>query len=161
MRVAAAIIVLVIGAVACSSKDDGSAIPAPDHTQSPGREFNVESVVGYWTGDWGEIYLTEAADGRITGAYRYDEGVVTGDLSGDTFVGRWCQAPYVDDVDRGPVEFRFLMIEGVPSIDGRWKYDADGAELGWREDWDLQERTAAAPPAELLDRANDMTKRCR
>jgi hypothetical protein len=127
-------------------------------TQAP--PVRVDAIVGYWTGDWGDLLLVDGGGGRVDGAYSFDRGAVTGTLSGGTFVGRWCEEPRAGPTDEGPVEFTFVLVNGRWQIDGRWKYDSDGAAGAWREDWDLSERSGSAPTRELAERAADARQLC-
>ncbi len=117
-------------------------------------------VLGYWTGDWGDMLLNDGGGGVIVGAYAYDDGVLTGTFVGNSFRGRWCEQPRASGTDQGPVEFTFVEVGGQRQIDGRWKYDSDGAGAQWREDWDLTEQSSSSPPADLVQRTKDPSLRC-
>ena len=108
--------------------------------------MRATDVLGSWTGDWGDLYLEQLTDGLVVGAYGYDEGVLVGRLVGNSFQGTWCEVPTrAGPGDAGPVELTFVLADGRRTIDGRWRYAGDPAGSAWREDWDLTDRSTAAP----------------
>ncbi|RMH42684.1 MAG: hypothetical protein D6689_07390 [Deltaproteobacteria bacterium] len=112
-------------------------------------EFVTAELVGFWTGDWGDMVLREVGD-EVWGAYRHDDGTVVLRWDADDVLrGWWSEAPSRNpDQDAGEVEFRFARDGDAIVLDGRWRYGTSGA---WREDWDLR-RSPQAPPADLESR---------
>ncbi|MGE0546148.1 MAG: hypothetical protein AB7O24_31890 [Kofleriaceae bacterium] len=124
--------------------------PAPPAAASP-------DVTGYWTGDWGRLLLRSEGD-SVRGVYDHDKGTVTGKMSGDTFVGWWCEVPSRSpEKDAGDVEMKFMAAaDGVRTIDGKWRYGASG---DFRDDWDLRWDTGVPAP-ELTKRFDDPSAFC-
>lgn len=122
----------------------------------PVPPIEVNDIVGYWTGDWGDMVLAEGDDGLVVGAYSHDEGTLSGTLDADALLtGWWCEAPSREpDSDAGAVEFQF--IDGGATLDGRWRYGADGE---WSDDWDL-DKVEGDAPAELTARLEDPEAAC-
>ena len=140
--------VLVVG---CSSPTQHQ-VPAP-----PQQPPVVQSVSGYWSGDWGKLVLRET-EGKIIGAYSHDQGTITGTMNGDTLVAWWCEVPSrKPSKDAGDVEMKFLTdSDGKRRIDGKWRYGSEGA---YKEDWDLVFDTGPAPE-DLLKRLDDASAFC-
>jgi hypothetical protein len=118
------------------------------------------------------------ADDDWYGAYRYNDGVVTGRLAGGVFVGRWSEQPAkIDDqksgvdvgaggvrptVDNsGAFSWRAVRRSGGTIIVGCWIYGDDGRSDPEKKflthpGWDLQrlgsKGSPFAEPADLSDR---------
>lgn len=113
------------------------------------RVVVAEDIVGYWSGDWGDMILEREGDGTIVGAYSHDEGLLAGSFAEEVFTGWWCEVPSRQpDSDAGDVEFNFTYQGDVLALDGRWRY---GSEQTMREDWDVTLQSGAGP-AELQAR---------
>ena len=125
---------------------------------NPGGRIPAAEIVGHWTGDWGDLYLTVDRDGTVRGVYPHDTGTITGRMRGDVLYGWWCEAPSRQPSrDAGVVELRFGRDASGLYVDGRWRYGADG---GWHEDWDL--RWVRTPVDQgLLRRLDDPSQFCR
>jgi hypothetical protein len=126
-----------VAVVDASSKDASGDAPL-----APGE------VVGYYSGQWGNMVLRLVGD-EIWGAYTHDQGTIVGRYVDGVLVGWWSEVPSrLPTADAGDVEFRFTRVGNVVRMDGRWRY---GTEQAWREDWDI-DQVNAAPPADLLQR---------
>jgi hypothetical protein len=142
-----------------------TAAPAGSTTTAPsaaGVGTDVNSIVGYWTGDWGEMVL-RAGNGprQVIGVYNHDEGTVNGiyDPATRTFTGWWCETPSrAGPNDAGDVEFRFSGNSNgtFDTLDGKWRYASTG---DFREDWDLR-RSTELPPQALMNRFADNAAFC-
>jgi hypothetical protein len=119
------------------------------------------AFAGFWSGDWGDLVMRIDPGGAVVAAYAHDEGAIVGRLDDDGVMrGWWCEVPSRGpDADAGAVEMRIVLTGGVPTIDGRWKYGDDPA-MDWREDWDISQKSAATPPAELTARLDEATTLC-
>ena len=117
----------------------------------------MQSVSGYWTGDWGKLVLQDDG-GKIRGAYSHDTGTLTGTMNGNVLVAWWCETPSrKPSKDAGDVEMIFLTdADGKRRIDGKWRYGSSGE---FREDWDIT-FDAGAPPEELVKRLDDPSAFC-
>lgn len=88
------------------------------------------SWTGEWETDWGDMTLTQTVV-NVTGTYDYDDGIITGTVSGNTLTGTWAEAPsYAPPHDAGRVEF--VMSADGRSFTGKWCY---GDEDSWGN-WD-------------------------
>lgn len=119
-------------------------------------DVTLAEVLGYYSGDWGEMLLRQVGD-EVWGAYTHDDGTVVGTLEGDTFVGWWSEVPSREPrSDAGEVEFRWFRDEaGAVQLDGRWRYGAEADGNDFREDWDLTAVPDTAGPQSLLERFDD------
>jgi hypothetical protein len=141
MRIATALLLLLLLA-ACSGGGDDEASATTDAPEAVPVELDVSEIVGYWSGDFGDMVLVADGD-EVRGAYTHDEGTVLGTFDGTTFRGWWCEVPSrLPDDDAGYVEFVFLRIDGELLLDGWWTYGSDGEP---DEDWDLVEQTGLGP----------------
>jgi hypothetical protein len=115
--------------------------------------LSVAEVVGFYSGDWGDMVLKEV-NGEIWGAYTHDDGTIVGTFTNGVLVGWWSEIESrLPSRDAGEVEFRFVRRDGEVFIDGRWKYGVDDT---WREDWDIGLVKMTPPPA-LVARFADPT----
>jgi len=137
-----------------TSTSTTSPAPPPAHLATSGE------LVGYWTGDWGDLVMVDGGDGTIVGAYDHDDGVLVGTVQDGRLVGTWCEQPRATDNDKGPVQFDLVQNGTALSIDGRWKYASEPDGSAWREDWDVTTKSTDAPPDALVARANDRSLRC-
>lgn len=120
------------------------------------RIVAAEDIIGYWSGDWGDMILERGADDLVYGAYSHDEGALSGTFADEKMVGRWCEVPSREPVDdAGDVEFSFAYNGDTLALDGRWRYGDQG---DYREDWDVT-RQSGDGPAELQARL-DSELRC-
>lgn len=60
------------------------------------------------------------------GRYDYDDGHLTGTVSGDTLEGRWDEAPTRKGDDAGP--FTFTMSASGKSFTGKWRHESRPTE---------------------------------
>lgn len=136
--------------------------PAPAPASGSATErmdaSQVAPLMGYYTGDWGQLVLRHVGD-EVWGAYTHDAGGVRGTLFADGhFEGVWCEDPSrAGDQDAGLVRFDFTMNAGVPTIDGTWGY---GNATPTNGDWDVVLSKEPAP-AELDARFADTTRFCK
>lgn len=126
-------------------------------TPAPSGPLSAEQVIGFWSGDWGNLVMREQG-GKIHAVYDHDDGTIVGTIVGDKLVGWWCEAPSRQpDGDAGDVEMRFITNEaGQRAIDGRWRY---GTTQDWNEDWDITFSNEPAPEA-LVKRFADSATFC-
>ncbi|HKP58668.1 MAG TPA: hypothetical protein VJV78_18235 [Polyangiales bacterium] len=113
--------------------------------------LRVSDVLGFYSGDWGDMILRKQDD-EIWGAYVHDDGTITGKVDAEgVFVGWWSEVPSREPTnDAGDVEFRWARGTGsVVALDGRWRYGTNG---DWHDDWDVDLVTDRSPPAALSER---------
>lgn len=85
---------------------------------------------GTWSTNWGTMQLVQAGN-QVTGTYVYDNGHITGTVSGNVLTGQWSEAPsYSPPSDAG--DFEFVMGENCNSFTGQWRYGSSG---GWSGHW--------------------------
>jgi len=90
---------------------------------------------GHWTSNqWGEHYIVvEGTTMKVI--YEHDDGRVVGTLNGTTFTGWWTEVPSrKPTADAGAVEFTLIGAGDQRTINGKWRYGANG---NLRENWDL------------------------
>jgi hypothetical protein len=116
--------------------------------------LSVRDVVGFYSGDWGDMLLQPVGD-EVWGTYVYDQGTVVLRVEGGAMVGWWSEVPSrMPSGDAGRVEFRWQRTAlGVIHLDGRWMYGAEQAT--WSENWDLDLVTGREAPVELVQRFSD------
>jgi len=139
-RLSAVGVAIVLGLVvgAC-----GTAKAAPD----PG-------FAGHWTSSqWGEHYiLVDGATTKII--YEHDDGRILGVLDGSKVTGWWTESPSRQPTrDAGTVTFTLTVSGDTRTIDGEWRYGADGNP---RQNWDLT-WVGADIPADIVARFSDAT----
>lgn len=140
------LLLALVSLSACSSGDENDAEPSTTDVRSEAIpvELDVSEIVGYWSGDFGDMVLVADGD-EVRGAYTHDEGTVLGTFDGTTFRGWWCEVPSrLPDDDAGYVEFVFLRLDGELLLDGWWTYGSDGDV---DEDWDLVKQAGEGPEA--------------
>jgi hypothetical protein len=95
---------------------------------SRGRAGNTWT--GTWSTNFNEMRLVQTG-GTVEGRYDYDDGHLTGTVSGNVLKGRWDEAPTRQGPDAGPFEFK-LSADGR-SFTGTWRHESNPTEpLG---DW--------------------------
>jgi len=47
---------------------------------------------GEWDSDWGHMVITQNGN-QVSGTYTYDNGMISGTVSGNTFIGTWAEFP--------------------------------------------------------------------
>jgi hypothetical protein len=108
---------------------------------------------GHWTSSqWGEHYIVvEGSTVRIV--YVHDDGRVLGTLDGTTVTGWWTEAPSRQPTrDAGDVTFTLTETNGTRTVDGTWRYGAEGTT---RQNWDLVWVDATIPPDIATKLADD------
>ncbi len=148
---------LILSACVTSSNGPVGPTPVASGTATAPRPLAAADVVGYWSGDWGNLVFREQGD-KLVASYNHDAGTIVGELVGDKLVGWWCEAPSRGpDQDAGEVEMRFITnADGTRAIDGRWRYGTQGE---WKEDWDIA-FTQSDAPADLVARFDDASAFC-
>jgi hypothetical protein len=122
--------------------------------RNDGGDPGAQAVVGFWTGDWGDLVMRVVGD-EMWGAYSHDEGTVRGHFANGVFTGWWAEVPSrMPNSDAGEVEFTFITNPngGGMGIDGRWRYGDTTNEPAWRENWDLSIHSGDPEPAALTAR---------
>lgn len=125
------------------------------------RPIDEETLIGKWNSQnaYGELLFRKVGD-EVRGAYRLENGTVTGTLGNDgVFRGWWCQEPDRQVPDNaGEVEWRLLDDPDTEALrlDGRWRYGADGEMKGG---WDLT-RIGGVEPADLVALVQDSSRFC-
>lgn len=86
---------------------------------------------GSWDSDWGLMEFSQSGS-KVTGTYVYNNGRITGTVSGNTLTGTWSESPtYNPPGDAGDVVFT-LAADGR-SFAGNWRY---GSGTGpWDGEW--------------------------
>jgi hypothetical protein len=95
----------------------------------PFGSFGRSSAVDTWSGTWNTNFnvmkLTQTGN-HVEGTYAYDDGHLTGTVSGDTLEGRWDEAPTRKGDDAGP--FTFTMSASGKSFTGKWRHESRPTE---------------------------------
>jgi hypothetical protein len=120
-------------------------------SQAPGKTADP-GFAGHWTStQWGEHYIL-VENSVIKIIYTHDDGRVVGTLDGTTFTGWWTEVPSRQPTkDAGDVTFTLTGSGTQRTIDGTWRY---GAEGNLRENWDLTWVDDKIPP-EVAAKFND------
>ena len=127
--------VLFLAPAAYARRDDTTVPPGPSlNLQPPAEKLTFKGTSpcicgGTWQSNWGEMMLSQTSDGKVTGEYTHDQGKIEGTISGNSFSGRWSEAPsYQDPNDGGLMELTFS--DDCMTFTGRWKYGTTG---DWKE----------------------------
>ncbi len=95
----------------------------------PTGNLGTYSWQGEWDTNWGKMVLVQNGP-NITGTYTYDNGKITGKVSGNTMIGTWAEAPsYAPPSDAGDIEF--TMSSDGKSFSGKWRYGSEGNWGNW------------------------------
>ena len=98
--------------------------PSPPHGADPSS---------CWTGSWKTNFKTmrlQQSGSSVSGNYEWDNGSITGTVSGNTLTGTWSETPsYRPPNDAG--DFEFTMAEDCNSFAGHWRYDSTGTWNDW------------------------------
>lgn len=79
---------------------------------------------GEWDSNWGHMVIAQNGN-HVTGTYTYDNGIISGTVSGNTFTGTWSEAPsYSAPNDAGDLILE--MAADGKSFSGRWRYGSSG-----------------------------------
>jgi hypothetical protein len=86
---------------------------------------------GSWDSEWGTMQFTQSGN-QVTATYTYNDGRITGTVSGNTLTGTWSQSPsYQPPKDAGDVVL--TMAADRNSFAGNWRY---GTNTGtWDGTW--------------------------
>ena len=94
-----------------------------------------QAVPCTWTGAWrtsyGMIRLTQQSDGTVSGDYDWDQGRISGTITGNVLNGTWNEAPSRQPPTDGG-QLQFTMADDCQSFAGQWRYGASG---DWSTDW--------------------------
>src|SRR3990172_8545220 len=95
----------------------------------PLGSFGGSSAEDTWSGTWSsnfnEMKLTQTGN-HVEGTYAYDDGHLTGTVSGNVLKGRWDEAPSRKGGDAGP--FTFTMGSTGRSFTGTWRHESNPSE---------------------------------
>jgi hypothetical protein len=134
----AATLALAGCATAPAAKEDAT-LPAAE------SGVKLEEVVGFWSGDWGNLVLKQFGE-TVMGAYAHRDGTLLCRFEKGTLVGWWTEAPSREpDGDAGDLEIHFVKKGGVLTLLGRYRHGTSGP---WLEEWNLK-RLPDEPPPEL------------
>lgn len=91
------------------------------------REKRKIDVSGKWDTNWGEMILEQTGN-NVTGTYEWDNGRISGILSGNLMTGSWSEAPtYSPPRDAGKVDITFEQ----DAFSGRWGYESEPLSGIW------------------------------
>lgn len=135
------------------------ASPRPLDSDALGT-LEPSDLVGKWNSDqaFGAMLFEQVGD-EIRGAYRLENGTVTGRVEDGVFRGWWCQDPGRAPPDNaGEVEWRLLedRSSSAPRLDGRWRNGTTGPVKGG---WDLT-KIGGIEPTDLREALNDPSRFC-
>ena len=85
------------------------------------------------------MQLTQSGS-TVTGTYVYDQGEITGTVTGNVLRGTWTEVPTRQPPDDAG-DFEFTMDEECESFSGTWGYGSGGGMTG---DWSGT-RTSSGP----------------
>jgi len=89
------------------------------------------NISGKWSSNFGEITFKQSGN-MVEGFYTHDSGRIRGTLKGNTFIGRWMEAPtYRPPHDAGDV--KFVFSKDGKSFSGKWRYGFGGNS--WNGNW--------------------------
>ncbi|MBI5547247.1 MAG: hypothetical protein HY901_25475 [Deltaproteobacteria bacterium] len=145
---------LLAGVLALSGCATSTAPAQRDATLPPAEAaVKLDEVVGFWTGDWGNLVLKQYGE-TVWGAYTHRDGTLVGRLEKGALVGWWSEEPgRAPDGDAGEVEIHFVRKGSVLTLLGRYRHGTTGT---WHEEWNLK-RVEDEPPPELEARFADST----
>ena len=107
--------------------DGGPAAATP--TPVPAPSTTSCTWTGTWDTNWNKLYLTQNGS-TVSGTYEYDQGRVTGTVSGNQLNGRWSEAPsYQEPYDAGA--FVWTIAADCSSFSGAWGYGTDRSVGTW------------------------------
>ncbi|HLE82311.1 MAG TPA: hypothetical protein VJA25_13625, partial [Dehalococcoidia bacterium] len=113
---------------AARSFKTGGGVPAAP-TPTPVAAPTSCTWTGTWDTDWNKLYLTQSGS-TVSGSYEYDQGKVTGSVSGNQLTGRWTEAPtYREPYDAGG--FVWTISADCGSFSGTWGYGTDSSAGTW------------------------------
>jgi hypothetical protein len=93
-----------------------------------GGESQPDTWSGTWTTNFNTMTLTQNGT-SVDGRYAYDDGHLSGTVTGNVLKGRWDEAPTrAGPNDAGPFEF---TLSGR-TFTGRWRHDGDA---DWAGTW--------------------------
>gem|GEM_PF-2383022 len=98
-------------------------------TPTPAPASTSCTWTGTWDTDWNKLHLTQTGS-TVSGSYEYNQGRVTGTVSGNQFTGRWTEAPtYQEPYDAGG--FVWTIAAGCSSFTGTWGYGTERSAGTW------------------------------
>ena len=84
---------------------------------------------GEWDSNWGHMVIAQNGN-QVTGTYTFENGIISGTVSGNTFTGTWSEAPsYSAPNDAGDLILE--MDANGKSFSGRWRYGSSGDWGDW------------------------------
>ena len=112
---------------------------APNEMVSNQASFSLSCMLIYqplsyeWSGTWsttyGMMHLTQTGN-QVTGTYDYNNGHITGTVSGDVLTGTWSEAPTYNVPDHAG-DFQFTMSSDGKTFHGSWRFDSSGSWTNW------------------------------
>lgn len=98
-------------------------------TQVAAADLGAYSWAGEWDSNWGDMVFIQNGN-AVTATYTYDQGKISGTVSGNTLTGTWSEAPsYAPPKDAGEVEL--TMSADGKSFTGKWRYGSEGTWGNW------------------------------
>jgi hypothetical protein len=115
--------------------------------------LHVSEILGYFTGDWGELAL-ELRGADVWGSCDHSEGAVVLNLREDgVLAGWWSEAPArMPPESAGEMELRFARHGDAIAVTGRLR---NGAQGEWRESIHLLLVNGQDAPDSLTERFDD------
>ena len=96
------------------------------------RAVSTQSnIAGSWETNFGHMVI-EVKDGRVTGTYTKDKGVIKGRIEGSKITGKWSEAPTY----RGPQnagDFELVLDADGRSFQGHYRHEGS---TKWAGPWD-------------------------
>ena len=123
------------------------------------EDLGTYSWAGEWQTNWGDMTLTQNG-AKVSGTYTYDNGKISGTVSGNILTGTWSEAPsYVPPDDAGEIEF--VMSADGKSFTGKWRYGSEGSWGNWEggtRDTQVLLEAPKAPEAPETPKAPEVPK---
>ena len=103
---------------------------APGGPSAPAQPAGC-TFAGEWSSDWGEMNMVQNGS-SVSGTYTFDDGRVTGTVSGKTLTGTWSENAdenaYLPPDNAGDVQLN--LSDDCNSIEGAWRYGSEGEMSG-------------------------------
>lgn len=85
---------------------------------------------GTWDTTFGIMTLTQSGD-FVMGSYSFQDGVITGTVSGRTLTGTWSEGPTYEPPDQAGDVILTISGNGT-AISGKWRFGTSG---DWAGEW--------------------------
>ena len=120
------------------------------------QDLGTYSWAGEWKTNWGDMILTQNG-AKVSGTYTYDNGKISGTVSGNILTGTWSESPsYAPPDDAGEVEF--VMSADGKSFTGKWRYGSEGSWGNWEGGTRDTQVLLEAPKAPETPKASEAPK---